>query len=91
VTTILPAETTDAADAIGTLRGQIDSIDAAIIALVAERSRLSTRIQAARLSAGGTRVELGRERVIMDAYRGALGAQGPHLAEAILQVCRGNR
>ena len=70
---------------------QIDAVDAAIIRLVAERARLSSRIQAARVSSGGTRVELGRERVILDAYRSQLGANGPHLADAILQVCRGNR
>ena len=81
----------DAADAIPTLRGQIDAVDVAIIQLVAERARLSSRIQAARVSSGGTRVELGRERVILDAYRSTLGANGPHLADAILQVCRGNR
>ena len=76
---------------IPTLRHQIDAIDAAIVALVAERARLSHRIQTARLNSGGTRVELGRERVILDTYRDALGAQGPHLADAVLQVCRGTR
>jgi chorismate mutase len=80
-----------AVDLIPTLRGQIDALDAAILNLVAERARLSRRIQTARMNAGGTRVELGRERVILDAYRDALGAQGPHLADAILQVCRGLR
>ena len=59
------------------LRGQIDAIDEAIIRLVAERTRLSTRIQTARMNAGGTRVELGRERVILDAYRAGLGPDGP--------------
>jgi chorismate mutase len=43
------------------------------------------------MNAGGTRVQLGRERVILEVYRDALGAQGPHLADAVLQVCRGNR
>ncbi len=86
-----PAADPNAADLIATLRGQIDAVDAAIVALVAERARLSHRIQTARMNAGGTRVELGRERVILDTYRGALGAQGPHLADAVLQVCRGTR
>lgn len=76
---------------ISTLRNQIDAMDAAIVALVAERARLSHRIQTARLNSGGPRVELGRERVILDTYRDALGAQGPHLADAVLQVCRGIR
>jgi chorismate mutase len=41
------------------------------------------------MNAGGTRVELGRERVILDTYRRGLGPQGPNLADAVLQVCRG--
>lgn len=81
----------EAADAIPMLRHQIDSLDEAITRLVAERARLSSRIQTARMNAGGTRVELGRERVIMDTYRGALGKNGPILADAVLQVCRGSR
>ena len=80
-----------AADEIPTLRAQIDALDTAIVQLVAERARLSTRIQTARMNAGGTRVELGRERVILDAYRAALGAHGPALADAVPQVCRGRR
>lgn len=78
-------------DSIPVLRAQIDALDEAILRLVAERTKLSARVQAARMNAGGTRVELGRERVILDAYRTALGPQGPALAEAILQVCRGAR
>ena len=86
-----PSAAQDAAAAVTTLREQIDALDAAIVALVAERAKLSQRIQTARMNAGGTRVELGRERVILDTYRAALGAQGPHLADAVLQVCRGAR
>ncbi|PZS20112.1 MAG: chorismate mutase [Pseudonocardiales bacterium] len=78
-------------DAVATLRGQIDALDAAIVRLVAERVRLSARIQTARMNAGGTRVELGRERIILEAYRAGLGSDGPHLADAVLQVCRGTR
>jgi chorismate mutase len=78
-------------DAVPTLRGQIDSLDAAIVRLVAERARLSARIQTARMNAGGTRVELGRERVILDTYRTGLGPHGPQLADAVLHVCRGSR
>jgi chorismate mutase len=90
ITTGDAADTTGA-DNITTLRGQIDALDAAIVNLVAERARLSSRIQTARLNSGGARVELGRERVILDAYRQGLGPQGPNLADAILQVCRGTR
>jgi|1185.fasta_scaffold1642501_1 chorismate mutase len=81
----------EAAEAIPVLRAQIDAMDEAIRHLVAERAKLSRRIQLARMNAGGTRVELGRERVILDAYREALGPQGPALADAVLQVCRGTR
>jgi chorismate mutase len=83
--------TPDSPDLIPVLRGQIDALDTAIINLVAERARLSARIQTARINGGGARVELGRERVIMDAYRTGLGHNGPHLADAVLQVCRGER
>ena len=77
--------------AIDTLRGQIDALDTAISRLVAERAQLSRRIQAARMNAGGTRVELGRERAILDHYRGVLGSDGAALGEAVLRVCRGVR
>jgi chorismate mutase len=90
MTTATPAaEQTD--EAIPVLRAQIDALDEAIVRLVAERAKLSQRIQAARMNAGGTRVELGRERVILDTYRTALGAHGPALADSVLQVCRGTR
>lgn len=90
MTTMTQTET-DAADAILLLRRQIDSMDEAIARLVAERAKLSRRVQTARMNAGGTRVELGRERVILDTYRQALGPNGPALADAVLQVCRGAR
>ncbi|MCW2604382.1 MAG: csm [Pseudonocardiales bacterium] len=80
-----------ATEAIEVLRGQIDALDIAITRLVAERTQLSRRVQQARISAGGTRVELGRERLIMDHYRTVLGSEGPNLAEAILRVGRGAR
>jgi chorismate mutase len=84
-----PIATEPDTDIIPTLRTQIDAMDAAIIRMVAERTRLSKRIQAARISTGGTRVELGRERMILDSYRAGLGPDGPQLAEAILRVGRG--
>lgn len=89
--TTITEQTDTAGDAIALLRTQIDAMDEAIVRLVAERARLSSRVQTARMSAGGTRVELGRERVILDTYRRALGLHGPALADAILQVCRGAR
>lgn len=76
---------------IDVLRGQIDALDKAIARLVAERARLSERIQSARLNAGGTRIELGRERTILGHYRTRLGNEGAALAEAVLRLCRGVR
>ena len=77
------------ADLIPLLRTQIDAIDAGIARLVAERARLSARIQTARIAAGGVRVELGRERLVLDGYRGALGEEGVALGNAVLRLCRG--
>lgn len=85
------ADELDAAEAIPVLRAQIDALDEAIVRLVAERAKLSARVQAARMNIGGTRVELGRERVILETYRAALGPNGPALADSVLQVCRGAR
>jgi len=79
------------AEEIAELRNGIDTIDAQIAQLVQERTGLSRRIQAARINAGGTRVELGRERVVIDGYRAVLGAEGAVLADAVLRVCRGAR
>jgi len=90
-TAAIDAPATDAAAAIPVLRAQIDALDEAITRLVGERAKLSARIQASRMNAGGTRVELGRERVILSTYRDALGPNGPALADAVLQVCRGRR
>jgi chorismate mutase len=92
--TLTDAQRTDAGEAldmIPVLREQIDALDEAIIRLVAERVRVSQRIQAARINSGGARVELGRERVVLGSYRTGLGPAGPTLAEAVLQVCRGAR
>jgi chorismate mutase len=79
------------AESIDTLRRQIDALDAALIQIVAERARVSRRIQTARMNAGGTRVELGRERTVRNTYRDGLGPDAVTLAEAVLQVCRGAR
>lgn len=81
----------DGIEQVPVLRGQIDALDEAIARLVAERARLSNRVQATRINSGGTRVELGRERAIRDHYRTTLGPSGPAVADAILIVCRGAR
>ena len=77
------------AELIPLLRTQIDAIDAGIARLVAERARLSARIQSARIASGGVRVELGRERLVLDGYRETLGEDGVPLGSAVLRLCRG--
>jgi chorismate mutase len=78
------------AELIPLLRSQIDAIDAGIARLVAERARLSRRVQSARIAAGGVRIELGRERRIVEQYRDSLGEDGVTLGNAVLRVCRGS-
>jgi chorismate mutase len=77
------------ADLIPLLRTQIDAIDAGIARLVAERARLSARVQSARIASGGVRVELGRERLVLAGYKEALGDDGVALGAAVLRLCRG--
>ena len=86
-----PPSSTQTEEAVGTLRCQIDALDAAIGRLIAERAQLSRRVQAVRAEAGGTRVVLSRERAIHERYRAVLGAAGSAVAEAVLRVCRGSR
>ena len=91
ISAVSAIESVEDVDAIPTLRTQIDALDAAIAQLVSERVKLSKRIQTARINGGGTRVELGRERVVLHGYRSALGPDGAQLADAVLRVCRGAR
>lgn len=86
-----PSEHPVDAEAISTLRHQIDALDVAITQLISERAQLSRRVQSARMDAGGTRVVLSRERAIHQRYRAALGSAGNAVAEAVLRVCRGAR
>jgi chorismate mutase len=77
------------AEIIPLLRTQIDALDEGIARLVAERGRLSARIQSARIAAGGVRVELGRERRVLQGYKDSLGDEGVALGNAVLRLCRG--
>jgi chorismate mutase len=88
-TVLTPPPVPGEAELIPLLRTQIDAIDTGIARLVAERARLSARIQAARISSGGVRVELGRERMVLDGYRDTLGDDGVPLGNAVLRLCRG--
>ena len=83
------AAPTGETELIPLLRTQIDAIDEGISRLIAERARLSRRIQNARIASGGVRIELGRERKIIDGYKSSLGEEGVTLATAVLRLCRG--
>jgi chorismate mutase len=89
MTTLLPPPPAGEAEIIPLLRTQIDALDEGIARLVAERGRLSARIQSARIAAGGVRVELGRERRVVEGYRDSLGDEGVALGNAVLRLCRG--
>ena len=84
-----PADTANTDTLIAALRSRIDDVDRALLSLLQERRALSRRVQDARIASGGVRVELARERQIVDTYRGALGTQGVALATALLRTCRG--
>jgi chorismate mutase len=87
--TAAPVTPAEEAELIPLLRTQIDAIDEGIARLISERARLSRRIQSARIAAGGVRIELGRERRIIDGYKSSLGDDGVGLATAVLRLCRG--
>ena len=83
------ADPTRETDPIGLLRARIDALDEGIIRLVSERARLSRRVQSERMAAGGVRLELDRERRILDSYRTGLGEGGGSIGDAVLRTCRG--
>ncbi|MGI8869903.1 MAG: chorismate mutase [Mycobacteriales bacterium] len=76
-------------DPILDLRERIDGLDAEIVRLVNERATLSALVQRRRMTAGGVRLELSREREIMARYGADLGPSGTAIADAILRACRG--
>lgn len=83
------AEPSDIDTLVTALRARIDDVDRTVLNLVQERRVLSRRIQDARVAAGGVRVELSREREILDAYSAGIGTEGVALATAVLRTCRG--
>ncbi len=82
-------ERTDLDTLVTALRARIDDLDRMVVDIVAERRVLSRRIQEARVAAGGVRVELSRERDILEAYSASIGSEGVALATAVLRTCRG--
>ncbi len=83
------AEPADLDTLVGALRARIDDLDLLVLDQLHERRLLSQRIQAARVASGGVRVELSREREILDVYARAMGSDGIAMATAVLRTCRG--
>ncbi|MFD0557340.1 chorismate mutase [Stackebrandtia endophytica] len=85
--------TTSAVDAVDgellALRDRINDIDAELIRLWQERSRISKEVGKRRMASGGTRLVLARERQICDRFRDALGEDGTQLALLLLRAGRG--
>ncbi|MFI6475253.1 chorismate mutase [Streptomyces sp. NPDC050516] len=70
-------------------RGAIDRLDIGIIDLLAQRARISARIQQSRISSGGPRTVFSREMDVLARYRNELGADGTQIAMNVLKLCRG--
>lgn len=85
-----PAEL-DAITSVDDGRALIDALDDQLLALLAQRRRVSGRIQQLRVAAGGSRVEHSRENAILRRYALSLGEGGAELALAVLDHCRGRR
>lgn len=71
------------------LRNEIDQLDATIADLLKRRAFVSHQIQRARVSLGGARVDLGREREVIGSYMSLLGDRGSEIATTVLTFCRG--
>lgn len=84
-----PDEHTDLDNLVTALRTRIDDLDRNLLQQIQQRRELSRRIQAARVAAGGVRIELSREREVHDTYAGVLGREGTAVATAVLRSCRG--
>jgi chorismate mutase len=89
-TTPAPVSVTGAdIDRIGELRTEIDACDAEIIELVRRRLAVSQQIGALRSASGGTRLNLSREKQVLDRFRTALGPDGAALGMLLLRQGRG--
>lgn len=86
-TTATPA---DLDNLVAALRLRIDDLDSRVLQLIEERRALSQQIQGARVATGGVRIELSREREVLNTYAKALGRDGTALATAVLRSCRGS-
>ncbi|MFF4056168.1 chorismate mutase [Streptomyces sp. NPDC001668] len=82
-------ETADSASRIDQERKAIDTLDARIIELLAQRAQVSSGIQKMRTDAGGPRTVFTREMEILARYRDGLGECGAQIAMNVLKLCRG--
>ena len=73
---------------IDSLRQEIDSLDATILAAVKRRTEVSQQIGRARMASGGTRLVHSREMKVIERYS-ELGAEGKNLAMLLLRMGRG--
>lgn len=73
---------------IDTLRGEIDQLDATILAAVQRRTEVSQAIGKVRMASGGTRLVHSREMKVIERYS-TLGQDGKDLAMLLLRMGRG--
>ncbi|MFT3899201.1 MAG: chorismate mutase [Gordonia sp. (in: high G+C Gram-positive bacteria)] len=81
-------DVTDLPDDIDVLRGEIDRLDAVILAAIKRRSAVSKKIGAARMASGGPRLVHSREVKVLDRFAD-LGQEGHTLAMLLLRLGRG--
>ncbi|MEP9394002.1 chorismate mutase [Gordonia sp. VNQ95] len=84
----LSADVAELSDDIDVLRGEIDRLDAIILAAVKRRSAVSKKIGAARMASGGPRLVHSREVKVLDRFA-ELGQEGHTLAMLLLRLGRG--
>ncbi|NUP19753.1 MAG: chorismate mutase [Streptomyces sp.] len=74
---------------IARLRREIDDLDGRVIGTLKQRLRISREIQGLRTDRGGSRTDSGREHTVRGRYAEELGEGGADLAQALLELCRG--
>nr|WP_245555625.1 chorismate mutase [Gordonia soli] len=84
----LTADVTDLPEDIDVLRGEIDRLDAVILAAIKRRSAVSKKIGAKRMASGGPRLVHSREVKVLDRFA-ELGQEGHTLAMLLLRLGRG--
>ncbi|MFT4087124.1 MAG: chorismate mutase [Gordonia sp. (in: high G+C Gram-positive bacteria)] len=84
----LGSDVTGLPDDIDVLRGEIDRMDAIILAAIQRRSAVSKKIGAKRMADGGPRLVHSREVKVLDRFSD-LGPEGHTLAMLLLRLGRG--